>query len=297
MPIRRNNAVDPSFANTSNCLSNIKNEDFAAALTDYKTLEKLAEINTIKQVIIRFYKFNKTYNSQIFEFLEKLPTIEETTAGYKLLFMEMLRNKEIFTHCGMTLAYRTYKGLNSDTTTELSRDNFNCIWHTIPKVYKNFPWEKPFRLYNMGLKKYLIASDVDYDTERQLTFIWTSGNENLNGNDLWKIEPIEDGIYFKIVSAKYNLPLYADTNEYSHTENWRRIFLWKGNRQIKYFEWILEPSFEDGFNIRNFRWSEYLGITNSDYDNDRRETCTSKVSPRDNNQNYQWKIVDIPLEK
>lgn len=282
-------------ATTSSCANFIKARDVFAAIKEYKTLHSLAMTNTIKQIVIRYQKYNKGFDRNLIKFFDSLPTIEATHLGYKHIIQEMNRLKSVYDTIGMTLAYRAFIGLKQKDLSDESKKSLEFIWKSIPNILREFPWDKPFSLYNVGRRQLLIASDIDYDSKRQMPFLWKSDEDKLNGSEKWIIEAVENGFSFRIKSIKTGLYLYTESKEFNYDSHHRRIFLWKRPQPARYAEWNFIPTDQDFFKIENAQWNAFVSVSKSDFDNDHRQitTETAVYCDEEGQNNMSWKINQI----
>lgn len=293
---KNNIQLEQATATISSCANFIKAHDVTAAVKEYDSLTQLATINTIKQIVIRYQKYNRGWNDNIIKFMDILPTAEERHLGYKLIYQELKRMNNLYSQYTMTLAYRAYFGLKDDKLSAESRNHLSFIWNSLPKIFKEFPWEKPFSLYSLARRQLFVASNIEYDNRRQLPFVWKNDEEKIgNKQEQWIIEGVENGMTFRIKSVRYGYYLYPDSKEFNYDEKQRRVFLWKSNLPVKYAEWIFVPTKLDSFQLLNAQWEEYMCITKSDFDNDHRQVCTWKYGLNSDAgaDAFDWKIARV----
>lgn len=294
---QKNNIQNEQASSTiSSCANFIKAHDVTAAIKEYDTLTDLTTVNTIKQIVIRYQKYNRGWNNNIIQFMDILPTPEERYMGYKMIFQELKRMNHIHSQYTMTLAYRAYFGLKDKTLSEESRLSLEFIWNSLPKMFKDFPWEKPFSLYNLARRQLLVASNIEYDNRRKLPFVWKNDESKIRDKDeRWVIEGVDNGLSFRIKSVQYGYYLYPDSKEFNYDDKQRRVFLWKADMPVKYADWVFVPTLLDSFQLWNAQWGEYMAVTKSDFDNDHRQICTWKhgLNSDAGPDVFDWKIFKI----
>lgn len=226
-----------------------------------KAFDPVADREFLNQVIVRMYRGTVRNGFRVLEFIEKFPKPEQRITGYRLLFDEMVKHKDLYTPELMTLAWLVSVSFKEEN---LANTDIIAIREGLPQSVLNFPWNITIRIKS---KKYDNCMYTPYnayvkDADNRYAFFWINPDD---GDCYFKIKPSTDDVTgipgLQLWSVKREEPLYAAGSDMLYDNLRRSVFFWRTGSFSKIGGdlWMFEPiENSTDFKIFNIFYKEYL---------------------------------------
>ncbi|XP_019771126.2 uncharacterized protein LOC109545074 [Dendroctonus ponderosae] len=270
----------------------IRNNDYQSII-DFAKLPQVCIVSSYLPQIVKSVYTNDISNFNIvFNFVRKLPLLQHRCAAYKTLLDEMVKNKQIYNSEIIRFAYEVTKAMSS-ADANVSKP----LISQLQKLKSSFPayvWQfmhenQTCTIQSSTYFEFMSFANPEFhkslDSDR-FVFTMCEGWPHIEG--FWKFIPVDDAVYFNIISDYYHPTMYYLSLKYKSNN----VYVSDINMGEK---WQIEPINVDGFErfrIKNTR-KEYVYDVS---DQNKYDRCSRNISVWQNSNdgpgaNSNWKIT------